>query len=102
MQKIKKNDVVIVTAGKDKGKKGRILKILKKRNRVLVEGVNLVTKSKPQANNSSENGLTKIESTLHMSNISLYSEKENGPSKVKIESKMNKNFRKLKACNSEL
>ena len=52
MMRVKKGDTVVVIAGKDKGKKGTVLKVMPKTNRVLVEGVNMITKhQKPTAVN---------------------------------------------------
>ena len=66
---IKKGDTVIVNAGKDKGKTGRVLKVLVEKQRAFVEGVNLVSKSqKPSAKNP-EGGIAKQEASLHISNL---------------------------------
>lgn len=67
-QKIKKNDKVIVLAGKDKGKTGEVLKVLPKESRVLVSGINMVTRhTKPSA--QSTGGLVRKEATIHISNV---------------------------------
>lgn len=66
--KIKKGDEVIVLTGKDKGKKGEVLQILTNEDRVLVKGVNLVTKHvKPSA--AGAGGIQKIEKSIHVSNV---------------------------------
>ena len=68
---IKKNDTVIVLAGEDKGKTGKVLKVLTDKQRALVEGVNMVNKSaKPSAKNP-QGGFVKMEAPIHISNISL-------------------------------
>ena len=69
--KIKKNDTVIVLTGEDKGKTGKVLKVLKDEQRAIVEGINMVNKStKPNAKNP-QGGFVKQEASSHLSNISL-------------------------------
>jgi large subunit ribosomal protein L24 len=66
---IKKGDTVYVNTGVDKGKTGRVLKVLVKEQRAIVEGVNLVSKStKPNAK-SPQGGIVKKEATIHISNL---------------------------------
>jgi large subunit ribosomal protein L24 len=66
---IKKGDTVYVNTGVDKGKTGRVLEVLVKDNRAIVEGVNLVSKStKPNAK-SPQGGIIKKEATIHISNL---------------------------------
>ena len=66
---IKKGDTVFVNTGVDKGKTGRVLEVLVKDQRAIVEGVNLVSKStKPNAK-SPQGGIIKKESTIHISNL---------------------------------
>ena len=68
---IKKDDTVIVLAGEDKGKTGKVLKVLVEKNRAIVEGVNIVSKSaKPSAKNP-QGGIVKMEAQIHISNLSL-------------------------------
>ena len=68
---IKKGDEVIVLAGDDKGRKGKVLKVLVAKQRALVEGVNMVSKSmKPSAKNP-QGGIVKQEAPIHVSNLSL-------------------------------
>ncbi len=69
MMRVKKGDTVVVIAGKDKGKKGSVVKVFPKANRVLVEGVNVITKhQKPTAMNP-QGGRINIETPIHRSNI---------------------------------
>jgi len=66
---IKKGDTVYVNTGVDKGKTGRVLEVLVKEQRAIVEGVNMVSKStKPNAK-SPQGGITKKEATIHISNL---------------------------------
>ncbi|RAY15145.1 50S ribosomal protein L24 [Actinomadura craniellae] len=71
--KIKKGDEVIVLAGKDKGKTGKIIKVFPERNRVIVEGVNFVKKHiKADAQRAGrESGIVTVEAALHASNVAL-------------------------------
>jgi large subunit ribosomal protein L24 len=72
MQKIKKGDDVIVRTGKDKGKSGRVTKVLKD-NMVLVEGVNQVKKAqKPNPNAGISGGIVTKDMPINISNIGLY------------------------------
>ena len=81
---IKKNDTVVVIAGEDKGKTGKVLKVLVVKNRALVEGVNMVSKStKPSAKNP-QGGLVKQEAPIHISNLSLVDPKSGKATRVGI------------------
>src|SRR3972149_1791976 len=69
---IRRNDTVRVTSGKDRGKRGRVLKVLPARNRLIVEGVNLIkrhTRPNPRAN--IKGGIVEREGSLHASNVQL-------------------------------
>lgn len=69
---IRKNDNVVVVSGKDQGKRGRVLKVLPEKNRLVVEGVNIIkrhTKANPQR--GIKGGLVEREAGLHASNVQL-------------------------------
>lgn len=79
---IKKGDTVYVNAGEDKGKTGRVLKVLIAKNRAVVEGINIVTKAtKPNAKNP-QGGLVKMEAPIHVSNLQLIDPKSGKPTRV--------------------
>ena len=81
---IKKNDTVVVLAGEDKGKTGKVLKVLVEKQRAIVEGVNLVSKSvKPSAKNP-QGGFEKVEAPIHVSNLSLIDPKSGKATRVSI------------------
>ncbi len=81
---IKKNDTVIVLAGKDKGKQGKVLKVLVEDQRAIVEGINMVSKSqKPSAKNP-QGGIVKTEAPIHISNLSLIDPKSGKATRVAI------------------
>ena len=70
--KIKRNDKVAVIAGKDKGKQGRVLRVIAEKNRVLVEGVMMVKKHmKPNPQRNIKGGIAEQESTIHISTVML-------------------------------
>jgi len=97
--KIKKNDKVIIIAGKDKGKTGEILKVYPKEDKVLVAGVNVVKKhKKPTAN--SEGGIETKELPLHISNVAYLDEKMNKPTKIGYKIEDGKKVRYSKLSNT--
>ena len=99
---IKKNDTVIVLAGEDKGKTGKVLKVLVEKQRALVEGVNIMTKStKPSAKNP-QGGFEKIEAPIHISNISLIDPKSGKPTRVSIKREGKKVTRIAKKSGEEI
>src|SRR2546430_4234618 len=69
---LRKNDNVLVITGKDRGKKGRILKVLPDKNRLIVEGVNLIKRhTKPNPGKNIKGGIIEREASLHASNVQL-------------------------------
>ena len=81
---IRKNDTVMVLAGEDKGKTGKVLKVLVEKQRAIVEGVNMVSKStKPSAKNP-QGGIVKQEAPIHISNLSLIDPKSGKATRVAI------------------
>ena len=72
MPHIKRNDQVVVIAGKDKGKKGRVLRVIIDKQRVLVEGVGMVKKHmKPNPQRNTQGGILTQEAPIHISNVML-------------------------------
>ena len=81
---IKKDDTVIVLTGEDKGKTGKVLKVLVEKNRAIVEGINIVSKSaKPSAKNP-QGGIVKQEAPVHISNLSLIDPKSGKPTRISV------------------
>ena len=79
---IKKGDTVYVNAGEDKGKTGRVLRVLVKENRAVVEGINMVSKhTKPNAKNP-QGGIVKQEAAIHISNLNVVDPKTGKPTRV--------------------
>ncbi len=79
---IRKGDSVQVIAGNSKGATGRVIRMIPKQNRAVVEGVNMVSKhQKPSASNP-QGGIVKMEAPIHISNLMLVDPKENVPTRV--------------------
>lgn len=79
---IKKGDNVVVIAGNDKGQKGRVLEIIRKSDRAIVEGVNMIKKhTKPNAE-SPQGGIVKKEAPIHISNLMIADPKSGEATKV--------------------
>lgn len=81
--KLKTGDKVVVVSGSNKGKTGKITKILD--NRVIIEGVNLVKKHLKPKNNNGNGEIIEVEAPIHVSNVMLTDPKTKKPTKVKIE-----------------
>jgi large subunit ribosomal protein L24 len=81
--RIKKDDLVVVIAGKDKGSKGRVLRVLSEVDRVLVEGVNKIKRHTKPTPKAPQGGIIEREAPVHASNVMLWDEKANAPSRVK-------------------
>lgn len=79
--KIKKGDQVIILSGRDKGKKGEVLKIITDNDRVLVQGVNMIKKHE-KPSQVSAGGITQKESPIHVSNVALIDPKEGKATRV--------------------
>lgn len=69
--KIKKNDKVMVLAGADKGKTGKVLAVFPKTQRVLVEGINFIKKHQRQTSANAPSGIIEKEAAIHVSNVAL-------------------------------
>ena len=100
--KIKSGDTVRVMSGKDRGKTGTVLKVIRDKDRVLVEGVNMVTKRvKPTAENP-QGGLVEKEAPIHISNVMLVDPKKGVPTRVGYKIKDGKKVRYSKKTGEEI
>jgi large subunit ribosomal protein L24 len=79
--RIRKDDMVEIIAGKDMGKSGRILRILRDKDRVVVEGLNIVKKTQKKRNQSDRGGINELEAALHASNVMIIC-KKCGPTRI--------------------
>jgi large subunit ribosomal protein L24 len=100
--KIKKDDKVVVLAGKDKGKQGKVLSADPKGGKVVVEGVNVATKhQKPQGQNK-EGGIIKIETPVYVSKVQLVCPKCGKGTRVGYKLADGKKVRVCKKCGAEI
>lgn len=79
---IKKGDTVIVIAGNDKGKKGKVLSVDNKKQRVIVENVRMVTKHQKPSMKVQQGGIIHMEAPIHVSNVQLYDPKTKSGTRV--------------------
>jgi len=83
MLRILKNDTVVVTAGKDRGKRGKVLRVLPKENRVLVEGINQAVKHRRRTNQEQQHeGRVKMERPIAIDNVMVVCKSCNAAARV--------------------
>ena len=80
--KIRKNDTVIVIAGKDRGKKGKVRRALPTEDRVVVEGLNMIKRHSRARRAARQAGIIELEAPIHVSNVMLLCEKCGNPTRV--------------------
>jgi len=80
---IKVNDTVAVIAGKEKGKRGRVLMVLPEKGRVIVEKVNFIKRHTKPSQKHRQGGIIEREGAIHLSNVQLYCKKCGKPSRVR-------------------
>ena len=102
MQKLKINDEVVILAGKDNGKKGKVKSINFKQNTVVVDGVNIVKKAIKPTQENPNGGFSDLEKGVHISNVAVVSPKTGNATRVRIEEKDGKKVRVAKSCGSTL
>ena len=83
MARIVKGDTVLVISGEDRGKTGRVVKVIKEKNRVLVEGVNLVKKHTRPTQRNPQGGISEREAPIHLSNVMPFDPKANRGTRVR-------------------
>lgn len=93
---VKKGDTVVVVSGKDKGKKGKILAALPKNDKVIVEGINMLTKHKKPSGQMQQGGIIHQEGPIHVSNVMLYCNKDK--TGVRVGYKVLDNGDKVRVC----
>ncbi len=99
--KLKKGDEVIVLAGKDKGKKGKIVKMIPKKNKAIVSDLNKVKKNQKPDNNQA-GGIIEKEMPIHISNLSYFDNSTNNPVKIGFKVDNNKKVRIIKSTGKEI
>jgi large subunit ribosomal protein L24 len=80
--KIKKGDKVVILSGKDKGKHGEVTKAMPKEGKVVVGGVNMMTRHKKPSQTNPQGGLERIEAPLHISKVAIEDPKTGKPTRV--------------------
>ena len=80
--KIKKNDLVLVIAGNDRGKRGKVLKVFPEKHRVVVEGINFIKRHRKPTQANPQGGIVTREGAIHVSNIMLLDPKSGKPTRV--------------------
>ena len=99
---IKKGDTVFVNAGNDKGKTGKVLEVLKEKDRVVVEGINVVKKhTKPNAK-APQGGILEQEAGIHISNVQLVDPKSGAATRVGYKMVDGKKVRYAKKSGEEI
>jgi len=99
--KLKKDDLVQVITGKEKGKSGKILKIDREKGKVLVAGLNMVKKARKPRRQGEKGGIIDIEAPIDISNVMIVC-KKCGPTRIGIEGTGDKKVRKCKKCGEVL
>ena len=99
---IKKGDTVYVNAGNDKGKTGKVLEVIRSKDRAIVEGINMVSKhTKPNAKNP-QGGIVKQEAGVHISNLQLVDPAKGGPTRIGFKFVDGKKIRYSKKSGEEI
>lgn len=80
--KIKKNDTVMVIAGNDRGKTGKVLKVFPKESRIIVEGINLRKRHTKPSQKNPQGGILEKEAPIHISNVMIIDPKTNEPTRI--------------------
>jgi large subunit ribosomal protein L24 len=91
--KIKKGDRVVVLSGKDKGKHGEVTQSMPKDGKVVVSGVNIITRHKKPSQVNPQGGLEKAEAPMHVSKVALEDPKTGRPTRVRFEVRDGKKVR---------
>ena len=84
MDRVRRGDTVVVIAGKDKGKRGKVLRILHKTGRVVVERVAMVKRHTKPSQKSPQGGIVEKEGSVHLSNVMLLDPGTDKPTRVKV------------------
>ena len=84
MMRIKRDDRVIVITGKDKGKIGKVLRVLPEQGRVIVENINMIKKSRRRTKQDQQGGIISKEASIHISNVMLVDKKADKPTRFSV------------------
>ena len=99
--KIRKDDQVEIIAGKDKGKRGNVIRVIRDKDRVIVAGCNIVKKAMKKRNQQDRGGIAEVEAPLHISNVAIVC-KKCGPTKIGYKIDGDKKIRFCRKCGDTL
>ena len=91
--KIRKGDTVVILSGKDKGKTGEVTKSMPKEGKVVVSGVNIITRHRKASQTNPQGGLERVEAPLHVSKVALEDPKTGRATRVRFETRDGKKVR---------
>ncbi len=84
MARVRKDDEVVVIAGKEKGRRGTVLKVLPKADKVVIKGVNVITKHVKPSRTQPQGGIVRREAPIHLSNVMLVDPETGDPTRVRM------------------
>jgi len=96
--KIRKNDTVLIIVGKDRGKKGKVRKALPRKDKIIVEGINMIKRHSRAKGQARQAGIIELEAPLEVSNVMLICNKCNKPARVGF--RFLSDGRKARVCRS--
>ena len=99
--KIRKDDTVQVIAGKDKGKRGAVVRVIAKKDAVIVSGINMFKKAMRKRSQQDQGGIAEIEAPLNISNVAIVC-KKCGPTKIGFKIDGDKKTRVCRKCGEAL
>ena len=82
--RVRKDDEVVVIAGREKGRRGKVLSVIPEAQRVVIQGVNVVTKHVKPSRQNPQGGIQKREAPIHLSNVMLVDPESNEPTRVRF------------------
>lgn len=99
---IKRDDNVEVLAGKDKGKRGTVVRVIRKSDKVVVSGVNIVKKGVKRRNEQEQGGIVEVEAPIHISNVGIVCKKCARPVRIGYKIDGDKRIRVCRKCGEVL
>lgn len=100
--KIKKNDTILVITGKDKGKRGKVLRVLPKQGRVVVEGVNMIKKHRRKKTEREKGQIIELPAAIDASNVKIICSKCGQPARIGYQVTERGKYRICKKCRQEI
>ena len=91
--KIKKGDLVVVLSGKDKGQTGTVSKVMPKEGKILVDGVNVMTRHRKPSQTNPQGGIERVAAPMHIAKVAIADPKDGKPTRVRFEEKDGKKVR---------